>query len=507
MTLLSLSMIVKNEESYLKDCLESVKEIADEIVIADTGSTDNTIKIAEEYNAKIFSFDWINDFSAARNFALSKCSGNWILYLDADERLSKDSIDEIKEIISRKENLAVKCIVKSIDSEYSRDNSMTFPRLFRNNPKLKFTGRVHEQIESSIKELNYKTIDSGIEIIHLGYNVSGEAKKSKAYRNLNLLLEEYKSNKSSYIAFQLAQTYNILEEYNEVLNYALASINDKALENTHRANLLGLIAFVELKKHKTQAAFRHISTALDLDKKQPYLNLLASKISFRLNDLAGADDYLKCAIEFNDELKAGKIKSSINFFLNDEEIIYSGLIVALKNKSNSGFQFWLDKLKISYRSKERKSGNLYLALIDKLYRKIKLDNKEEKAFADIINKDNTDLFLDLLNEYPFSGLKLKLLETLFEKEKDNSSVCNLYGIALADAGQDGKAIELLGGNFEKDKQNPTIVFYLISLLLKKNEFGKISELLKFASENFSHIPEVKSRLQIMTEKLSPLLGK
>ncbi len=507
MAVLSLAMIVKNEESYLKDCLESVKNVVDEVVVVDTGSIDNTINIASEFNAKVFSFEWINDFSAARNFALSKCSGDWILYLDADERLSPESIDEIKSFIVREENLAVKCLVKSIDNVHGRDNSMTFPRLFRSNPNLKFTGRVHEQIESSLKKLNYKTVDSGIEIIHDGYNISDELKKDKANRNLNLLLEEYNSNKSSYVAFQLAQTYNILEEYDKAQEYALAALNDKALEITHCANLLGLIAFIEMKKHKTQAAFRHISIALDLDKKQPFLNLLASKISFRLNDLAAAGDYLKYAITFNDELKAGNIRSSINFVLNDEEIIYFGIIIALKSKSSADFQYWLDKLKVSGKNNKKKVGDIPVVLITKLYKKIRLSTLEEKALEEIINSENTDVFLELINDFPFTDSKLKLLEILFEKEKGNSSICNSYGITLADSGYTDKAIEILYKNFEQDKQNPTVVFYLISLLLKKNEFTKIASLLKFASENFSHIPEVKSRLQLITEKLSPLLDK
>ena len=80
--MLTLSMIVKNEENYLGGCLESVKDIVDDIVIVDTGSTDKTIEIAEKYGAKIFHFEWVNDFSAARNFALAKSTGDWILYLD-----------------------------------------------------------------------------------------------------------------------------------------------------------------------------------------------------------------------------------------------------------------------------------------------------------------------------------------------------------------------------------------------------------------------------------------
>ena len=70
MSKITLSMIVKNEERYLNDCLESVKDIVTEIVIVDTGSTDSTIKIAKDYGAKIFSFGWINDFSAARKMSV-----------------------------------------------------------------------------------------------------------------------------------------------------------------------------------------------------------------------------------------------------------------------------------------------------------------------------------------------------------------------------------------------------------------------------------------------------
>ncbi len=121
---LTLSMIVKDEEKNLRDCLESIKDFIDDIVIVDTGSVDNTINIAKEYGAKIFHFKWINDFSAARNFALSKCKGNWILYLDADERLNQDSIAELKKIVSTRNKEAVFCLVKSISSNKHKPTIM-----------------------------------------------------------------------------------------------------------------------------------------------------------------------------------------------------------------------------------------------------------------------------------------------------------------------------------------------------------------------------------------------
>ena len=85
---LSLCMIVKNEEKFLAGCLESVKNIVDEIIIVDTGSTDKTIEIANSYNAKVYHFEWKNDFSLARNESIKHATGDWILILDADERLA-----------------------------------------------------------------------------------------------------------------------------------------------------------------------------------------------------------------------------------------------------------------------------------------------------------------------------------------------------------------------------------------------------------------------------------
>lgn len=112
MAALSLCMIVKNEEKHLARCLSSVKDAADEIVIVDTGSSDKTIEIAESFGSKIFHFNWINDFSAARNYSLSKCSSDWILYLDADEQLNPDSVDEINRL-KKSQPAAVYCKVIS----------------------------------------------------------------------------------------------------------------------------------------------------------------------------------------------------------------------------------------------------------------------------------------------------------------------------------------------------------------------------------------------------------
>ena len=95
-------MIVKNEELNLAKCLMSVKPVADEIIVVDTGSTDKTKAIASALGAKVFDFPWTNDFSEARNYSLSKASGDWILVLDADEMVSPLDHDKLKKLINRK---------------------------------------------------------------------------------------------------------------------------------------------------------------------------------------------------------------------------------------------------------------------------------------------------------------------------------------------------------------------------------------------------------------------
>ncbi len=96
---ISVSLIVKNESKTLQGTLESVKNIADEIIIVDTGSTDNTIEIAKKFTDKIYHLDWANDYSFARNYSLDKCVGNWVMYIDADEVLTEQSAKQFRDTI------------------------------------------------------------------------------------------------------------------------------------------------------------------------------------------------------------------------------------------------------------------------------------------------------------------------------------------------------------------------------------------------------------------------
>jgi len=125
MNTISLCMIVKNEEAQLADCLSSVKGIADEIIIADTGSTDSTKKIASGFTDKIFDFPWVDDFSAARNFSFSKATMDYILWLDADDVLLPEDREKLKKL---KEEMdpSVDAVMMKYNIAFDKSGAVTF---------------------------------------------------------------------------------------------------------------------------------------------------------------------------------------------------------------------------------------------------------------------------------------------------------------------------------------------------------------------------------------------
>ncbi|MEJ2615730.1 MAG: glycosyltransferase family 2 protein, partial [Ignavibacteriaceae bacterium] len=296
---LTLSMIVKNEEKYLHDCLKSVNDIVDEIVLVDTGSSDKTINIAKEFKASVYSYTWIDDFSAARNFALSKSTGDWILYLDADERLSGKSKNELKKIIGNNYLSGYRCIVKSVDEVNGKPNSMRYTRLFHNNPGIKFNGKIHEQIDDSLIENGYKISDADIEIIHIGYNVADNELKDKAIRNLKILQDEFKENESSYNAYQLANTYATLEDYDEAYRYYKLSVSNNNLNKEYKAFAYLNLSGYEYRRNNLDGAIEYLDKGLKNDLSNPLLNLLASEIFFRINKIDESFKFCKMALNEN----------------------------------------------------------------------------------------------------------------------------------------------------------------------------------------------------------------
>ncbi len=206
---LSLTMIVKNEEKYLSRCLDSVKGIVDEIIVVDTGSSDHTKEIAKSFGARIYDFAWVNDFSAARNFAIEKSYGDWNLILDADEYIINDCRNAVRNFMES--GLAIGVIQRS--NGFIRDGELQYSKsyLSRLAPKgILYEGKIHEQLSGDLPR-----IPIGMEVCHDGYLESG-----KAERNLGiLLLEMEKEPENPYLLFQIANTLFVSNQNTEAQKY------------------------------------------------------------------------------------------------------------------------------------------------------------------------------------------------------------------------------------------------------------------------------------------------
>jgi glycosyltransferase involved in cell wall biosynthesis len=164
------SMIVRNEERFLEDCLESIKDVVDEIVIVDTGSTDGTKEIARRFGARVFDFKWNDDFGAARNEAIEHSRGEWILYIDADERLRPIPKDDVMRMLSDPGKVAYTVLFHPVTG-YTAYREY---RIFRNTPRIRFHGVIHESMMESISALvaeqGLEIGSSPITIDHLGFD-------------------------------------------------------------------------------------------------------------------------------------------------------------------------------------------------------------------------------------------------------------------------------------------------------------------------------------------------
>lgn len=202
---ISLCMIAKDEETVLNRCLDSVKGLVDEIIIIDTGSADRTKEIAAAYTEHVYDFEWVNDFSAARNFAQSKASGKWIIYLDADEYVDEENFkDVITELKNFDDDQADAFMVTQVNFLGELGEGVTHTptiRIYKNTPSISFYRKVHEQLKIANGTLKIASLN--LSIYHSGYLERTLKKKDKNSRNTPLINTELKGKNTGFDYFNL----------------------------------------------------------------------------------------------------------------------------------------------------------------------------------------------------------------------------------------------------------------------------------------------------------------
>lgn len=182
-------MIVKDAQGTLYRCLDSVRDIADEIIVCDTGSADRTMEIAREYTDKVYQIPWDDDFAAARNQSIARATKDWMLWIDADECLI--GAEQLSKYL--RANMYNGYVIRqhhyAIDAEFKPDVPV---RLFRNHLGIRFFGCVHEHPETALNDgVNPAVILSDVHIMHDGY-VTEAVRRKRFLRNLPMVLKDRK---------------------------------------------------------------------------------------------------------------------------------------------------------------------------------------------------------------------------------------------------------------------------------------------------------------------------
>jgi glycosyltransferase involved in cell wall biosynthesis len=211
---LSLVMIVRDEEEMLPRTLEAIKPAVDEMIIVDTGSTDSTIEIAKSFGATVIEREWTGSFSDARNASLEAATGDWFLYLDADEVLVSDDVDRLRALLGQTWREAFFLHETNFTGTEGTGVSVVHSalRLFRNRPNYRFSGRLHEQIAYHLPAyLPERLAQSPVRVNHYGYLGVVRESKDKARRNLELLLAQQRETPAN--ALNAFFHYNLGSEY------------------------------------------------------------------------------------------------------------------------------------------------------------------------------------------------------------------------------------------------------------------------------------------------------
>jgi len=215
---ISACMIVKDEEEFLPNCLNSIKNAVDEIIVVNTGSTDNTVSIAKNFGAQVYHYPWNDSFSEARNHAIRHATKDWIFMIDADEELEQADIPVLRQAIrSQRYNGVIIAIYSKI-----RDGSMHkfyYTRVFRRG-KARYKDIIHEQIIVEGERLLTE-----IRLYHHGYNLDPSKMQVKWQKTTQLLQKQIEQNKTNSFAwFNLIRNYRTQELFQRGVDTGLEAL-------------------------------------------------------------------------------------------------------------------------------------------------------------------------------------------------------------------------------------------------------------------------------------------
>lgn len=279
-------MIVRDEERQLAECLGPVASLFDELIVVDTGSVDATRRIASTYAARIFDFPWCDDFSAARNESLRRSRGDWVFWLDADDRISDDNIIRLRTLLAGlSERPRVYYMNTACSSQYACEGErlITHTRLFRRHPSLCWQGRVHEQLRPEPTTLGHELVWSDVLIHHIGYRDEA-ALQRKLNRDLRLLRMDYSVDPDDCSTLvHLGLAYFHLGHWNEARQHLRKVLQLTKMAGEHLRQVYATLATLEMREGNVPQALATLDRGLSIFPHGEYLLFLRAECLYELD--------------------------------------------------------------------------------------------------------------------------------------------------------------------------------------------------------------------------------
>jgi len=454
-------MIVKNEEKFLAQCLKSIKDTVDEIIIVDTGSTDRTVEIAQSFGAKVYHHPWRNSFSEARNHSLGYATGDWILQIDADEALEQADIPLLHKLIQTD---SYDAMYVAIYSELPGGQSKHYySRIFRRG-KAHFDGIVHNQLI-----LNGTAMPSEIRLYHYGYNLSTEEMKNKYKRTGDLLRKQLAEDPNN--IFALA---NLVRNYRNEYNF------EKVIELGENG--------LNIPASPTDVDSRNQRLRIYIDLAYALLNT---------NQINSAEEICRDAINENpDSLdilyvmgdilsRNGEFAEAINYFKKY-------LITKDNEKKNPTVNL---RIVDTYYYEHKAYNN-----IGECYNRLGLPGKTELAYKKALElNDKESLYYSNLAHLYLSQNRFQEAEnitnTAIKLGIANHLIYLLLGKALIMQGKAHEAIHTLKQRIQKNNNDLNTHIFLVNLLLQTNQVKEAEEALKEIVSSYPDSFELKCLME------------
>lgn len=485
----SLCMIVKNEEEYLERCLESVRGKVDEIIIVDTGSTDKTRDIAREHTSKVYSFKWVDDFSAARNFSIQHATSDYILVLDADEYL--DATADIRNDIQSNYDYYLISIKNALS--YGGAFTHSAVRLFANHRNLLFENRLHEHINILDSRFSFKGGTATSLIHHTGYTNEMMVDREKIKRNMPLMLKEAEENPDAYNLFNMGKTYMSADDYENAIKYFRRAY-PLSSNRIFMPELLTKLAYslAQLKRYEDGLAI--LNDAVNLFPEDVEMRYMQGKLFMDAGYLKDAEFTFKECLKLGD--KGALVTEGSGGYMSKHML---ALLYEEQNRLAESYEMIVDVLK----TKKSFAPSLREYFIIASKANIPLSNVYEniEKIYNIANINELQLLLDILY-----GLRHPLLNRYLMKYNINVQ-SNVTAAAKQYDKKYDEAREMWIGMEDIPVENANDLLLLAFILNDEEIFQRLKPLLNVGDKEARVLKKLIMRESVLENSISSSLGK